>query len=104
MKNYNYDVKSTGEVITFVGNYRSIRGQAAAVTFYMLIGMICCGLVLSIAAPGGNLWYGLVLLTPLAPWYYYKNADRYASMPCMYGPYVQWILRENETLCLPFGH
>jgi hypothetical protein len=79
MKNYNYDVKSTGEVITFVGNYRSIRGQAAAVTFYMLVGMICCGLVLSIAAPGGNLWYGLVLLTPLAPWYYYQNADRYGS-------------------------
>lgn len=76
MKNYNYEVKSTGDVITFSGNYRSTRGQAAAITFYMLVGMICCGLVLSIAAPGGNLWYGLVLLTPLAPWYYYKNADR----------------------------
>ena len=76
MKNYNYEVKSTGDVITFTGNYRSTRGQAAAITFYMLVGMICCGLVLSIAAPGGNLWYGLVLLTPLAPWYYYKNADR----------------------------
>ena len=78
MKNYNYSVKDTGEVIKFSGNYRSSRGQAAAITFYMLIGMISTGLVLSIAAPGGNLWYGLVLLTPLAPWYYYKNADRCA--------------------------
>ena len=78
MKNYNYTVKETGEVIRFAGNYRSSRGQAAAITFYMLVGMISTGLVLSIAAPGGNLWYGLVLLTPVAPWYYFKNADRYA--------------------------
>jgi Cofactor assembly of complex C subunit B len=66
MKNYNYTVKSTGEVITFAGNYRSRRGQAAAITFYMLMGMLSCGLVLSIAAPGGALWY------------YYRNADRCA--------------------------
>jgi Cofactor assembly of complex C subunit B len=78
MKNYNYTVKSTGEVITFAGNYRSRRGQAAAITFYMLMGMLSCGLVLSIAAPGGAFWYSLVLLTPLAPWYYYRNADRCA--------------------------
>lgn len=78
MKSYNYDVKSTGEVITFEGNYRSTRGQAAAITFYMFIGMLSTGLVLSIAAPGGALWYSLVLLTPAAPWYYYKNADRRA--------------------------
>lgn len=76
MKSYNYEVKSTGEVITFEGNYRSTRGQAAAITFYMFVGMLSTGLVLSIAAPGGNLWYLLVLLTPLAPWYYYQNADR----------------------------
>ena len=78
MKSYNYEVKSTGEVITFEGNYRSTRGQAAAITFYMFVGMLCTGLVLSIAAPGGALWYSLVLLTPAAPWYYYKNADRRA--------------------------
>lgn len=76
MKNYNYEVKTTGEVITFAGNYRSSRGQAAAITFYMFVGMLCCGLVFSIAAPGGNLWYLLTLLTPVAPWYYYQNADR----------------------------
>lgn len=76
MKNYNYEVKETGEVITFAGNYRSSRGQAVAITFYMFVGMLCCGLVFSIAAPGGNLWYLLTLLTPLAPWYYYQNADR----------------------------
>lgn len=76
MKSYNYEVKSTGEVITFEGNYRSTRGQAAAITFYMFIGMLSTGLVLSIAAPGGDLWYLLVLLTPAAPWYYYQNADR----------------------------
>jgi hypothetical protein len=76
MKSYNYEVKSTGEVITFAGNYRSSRGQAAAITFYMLLGMLSCGLVFSIALPGGNWWYLLTLLTPIAPIYYFKNADR----------------------------
>ena len=33
-KKYNYDVKGTGEVITFAGLYAADRGQAAAVTFY----------------------------------------------------------------------
>lgn len=87
MKNYNYEVKDTGEVITFVGNYRSSRGQAAAITFYMFVGMLCCGLVFSIAAPGGNLWYLLTLLTPLAPWYYYQNADRCAALAVKVSPY-----------------
>lgn len=76
-KNYNYEVKETGEVIKFAGNYRSTRGQAAAITFYTFCGMVCTGLVLSIAAPfGGEKWYLLTLLTPLSTWYYYKNADR----------------------------
>lgn len=79
MKGKNYSVKSTGDVITFSGRYSSDRGQAAAITFYVFVGMLCCGLVLSIAAPGGSLWYGLVLLTPAAPWYYFKNADRCAK-------------------------
>lgn len=98
MKNYNYEVKSTGEVITFGGNYRSSRGQAAAITFYMFVGMLCCGLVFSIALPGGNLWYLLTLLTPVAPWYYYQNADRCAhpAVPSVLPP-QQSILQQGWT-------
>ena len=33
-KRYNYEVKDTGEVITFTGLYAASNGQAAAVTFY----------------------------------------------------------------------
>ena len=111
MKNYNYEVKSTGEVITFEGNYRSTRGQAAAITFYMFVGMLCCGLVLSIAAPGGNLWYGLTALTPVAPWYYYQNADRCVSAPrvCLGSiskrlvwltPVAPWYYYQNADRCV----
>ncbi len=37
-KNYNYEVKATGEVITFSGLYAANKGQAAAVTFYTFFG------------------------------------------------------------------
>jgi hypothetical protein len=37
-KRYNYQVKETGEVITFEGVYAADRGQAAAVTFYTFAG------------------------------------------------------------------
>lgn len=37
-KSYNYQVKETGEVITFEGTYKADRGQAAAVTFYTFCG------------------------------------------------------------------
>ncbi|MEW5306986.1 MAG: hypothetical protein WDW36_009409 [Sanguina aurantia] len=38
-KTYNYELKSTGDVISFVGNYKADRGQAAAVTFYTFFGL-----------------------------------------------------------------
>lgn len=37
-KKYNYDVKDTGDVIRFTGNYKASRGQAAALTFYVFMG------------------------------------------------------------------
>ena len=37
-KKYNYQIKETGEVITFEGVYAADRGQAAAVTFYTFAG------------------------------------------------------------------
>ena len=49
-KRYNYQIKETGEVITFEGIYAADRGQAAAVTFYTFAGKgslvrmatVCC--------------------------------------------------------------
>lgn len=40
-KRYNYQIKETGEVITFEGIYAADRGQAAAVTFYTFAGGHC---------------------------------------------------------------
>lgn len=39
-KRYNYEVKETGEVIKFVGNYKASRGQAAALVFYVFCGAL----------------------------------------------------------------
>lgn len=76
-KKYNYEVKDAGDVIRFVGNYKASRGQAAALTFYVFMGLGSTALVLSIAAPfGGNYWYGLTLLSPLAGGYYWKRGSR----------------------------
>ena len=38
-RRYNYDVKQSGDVIRFIGNYKASRGQAAALTFYVFMGM-----------------------------------------------------------------
>lgn len=76
-KKYNYDVKDTGDVIRFTGNYKASRGQAAALTFYVFMGLGSTALVLSIAAPfGGSYWYALTALSPLAGIYYWQKGSR----------------------------
>lgn len=45
-KKYNYQVKESGEVITFEGIYAADRGQAAAVTFYTFAGAAVCAALL----------------------------------------------------------
>ncbi len=102
-KKYNYEVRETGEVIKFVGNYKASRGQAAALVFYVFCGELprpapeqpaawlvqavqqalrCAGLastalVLSIAVPfGGSKWYLLTALSPLAGVYYWQRGTR----------------------------
>ncbi|KAG7668610.1 hypothetical protein Ndes2526B_g03769 [Nannochloris sp. 'desiccata'] len=76
-KNYNYNVKSTGEVITFEGNYKASISQASALVAYTFISLASTALVLSIAAPwGGNWWYSMCLISPAAGAYYLKNANR----------------------------
>jgi len=76
-KNNNYRVKEAGETITFEGAIAASRGQAAALTFYAFVGLLCTGLVVSIAVPsiGDNAYYA-VLLSPGAGYYYTANAER----------------------------
>lgn len=76
-KNYNYEVKNTGDVITFEGRYAASVSQAAALVLYTAISLASTALVLSIAAPwGGSWWYLMTLVSPAAGAYYLKNAER----------------------------
>lgn len=75
-KRNNYVVADAGEVITFEGNIAPERGTAAYITFCVLIGLLCVGLVCSIALPGGDAWYALALVSPLSGKYYLDNAGR----------------------------
>jgi len=76
-KDNNYKVKDAGETITFEGAIAASRGQAAALTFYVFIGLLCTSLVLSIVFPAiGDYWFSAVLLAPAAGYYYYTNANR----------------------------
>lgn len=80
-KKYNYEVKGTGDVITFVGLYAADKGQAAAVTFYTFCGMASVALVLSTLYPEiGNWWYLLTLLAPGAWFYYFSQGTREEEM------------------------
>eukprot|EP00210_Caulerpa_lentillifera_P001506 g1444.t1 len=75
--NYNYRVKSTSDVIVFVGDFQSSLGQALQLVLYTFFGLGSIALVLSIQVPElGNYWYGLTLISPLAGWYYWTNAER----------------------------
>lgn len=75
-KRNNYVVADAGEVITFEGNIAPERGTAAYITFCIAVGLLCVGLVCSIALPGGNLWYSLAIISPLSGKYYLDNAGR----------------------------
>jgi len=80
-KKYNYSVVDTGEVITFEGVYGADKSQAASLVVYTFVSLLCCALVLTIVAPwGGQWWYGISLLSPLAGSYYLDRADRVEQM------------------------
>ncbi|PKA50835.1 hypothetical protein AXF42_Ash007490 [Apostasia shenzhenica] len=73
----NFTVSDRGEAITFEGMMVPSRGQAALLTFCTCISLASVGLVLSIAIPeGGNSWFWLTALSPLAGLYYWKRASR----------------------------
>jgi len=63
--------------ITFEGLVRPSWFLAIFLTLLTAVGLLCLGLVLSIAIPNtGKLPWGLVLLSPLAGWFYWQGARR----------------------------
>ncbi|KAG6523911.1 protein COFACTOR ASSEMBLY OF COMPLEX C SUBUNIT B CCB1, chloroplastic-like [Zingiber officinale] len=73
----NFAVSDRGETITFEGMMAPSRGQAALLTCCTCISLASVGLVLSIAIPeGGNNWFWVTVLSPLAGLYYWKRASR----------------------------
>uniref|UniRef100_A0A7S0RYJ8 Uncharacterized protein n=1 Tax=Pyramimonas obovata TaxID=1411642 RepID=A0A7S0RYJ8_9CHLO len=72
----NYKIKEAGETVTFEGAIAASKGQAAALTFYAFIGLLCTALVVSIATDLGDNAYLMVLLSPGAWFYYMGKAER----------------------------
>ncbi|CAO2141882.1 unnamed protein product [Urochloa humidicola] len=89
----NFTVSDRGEVITFEGTMVPSRGQAALLTFCTCISLGSVGLVLSIAVPeGGNNWFWLMTLSPLAGVYYWTKASRKEEIK------VKMILSDNGNV------
>ncbi|KAK3119073.1 hypothetical protein QOZ80_9BG0713240 [Eleusine coracana subsp. coracana] len=89
----NFTVTDRGEVITFEGTMVPSRGQAALLTFCTCISLGSVGLVLSIAVPeGGNNWFWLMTLSPLAGVYYWTKASRKEEIK------VKMILSDDGSL------
>ncbi|KAL6890252.1 hypothetical protein ACP4OV_009015 [Aristida adscensionis] len=89
----NFTVSDRGEVITFEGTMVPSRGQAALLTFCTCISLGSVGLVLSIAVPeGGNNWFWLMTLSPLAGVYYWTKASRKEEIK------VKMILSDDGSL------
>ncbi|HBW56485.1 MAG TPA: cofactor assembly of complex C subunit B [Oscillatoriales bacterium UBA8482] len=63
--------------ITFEGLVRPSWFLAIFLTLLTAVGLLCLGLVLSMVVPSaGQLFWGLVLLSPLAGWFYWKGSAR----------------------------
>ncbi|XP_078160183.1 cofactor assembly of complex C [Carex rostrata] len=73
----NFSVSDRGETITFEGMMVPSSSQAALLTFCTCVSLGSVALVLSIALPeGGNNWFWLMSLSPLAGAYYWTKASR----------------------------
>ncbi|XP_020245413.1 protein COFACTOR ASSEMBLY OF COMPLEX C SUBUNIT B CCB1, chloroplastic [Asparagus officinalis] len=89
----NFAVADRGETITFEGMMVPSRGQAALLTFCTCISLGSVALVLSIAVPeGGNNWFWLTALSPLAGVYYWTKASRKEEIK------VKMIVGEDGSL------
>ncbi|XP_072962738.1 protein COFACTOR ASSEMBLY OF COMPLEX C SUBUNIT B CCB1, chloroplastic [Typha angustifolia] len=89
----NFSVSDRGETVTFEGMMIPSRGQAALLTFCTCISLGSVALVLSIAVPeGGNNWFWLMTLSPLAGVYYWKRASRKEEIK------VKMMLGDNGSL------
>jgi hypothetical protein len=63
--------------ITLEGTVRPSLFLASLLSLMVAIGLVCLGLVLSIVLPQfGWSGLGLVILTPLATWFYWQKAQR----------------------------
>jgi len=77
----NYKVVDAGETIVFKGEVKRSVSQACFLSFCMFGGLWCLALVLSIQLPNigplevGDYYYAMCLLSPLAGYYYWQNAQ-----------------------------
>jgi Cofactor assembly of complex C subunit B len=70
-------IDETLNQVTFEGLVRPSVFLAVFLSFLASVGVLCFVLVLSIVLPNwSNLWWGLLLVSPLAGVFYWKGAER----------------------------
>lgn len=70
-------VDAATDQITFQGVVQSSLFLAGFLMFLVAAGLLCLALVLLTLFPqGGSAYFGLVLLAPLASWFYWQKAQR----------------------------
>jgi hypothetical protein len=63
--------------VTFEGFVRPSWFLAIFLSLLAAVGMLCVALILSMLVPqGGNLFLGLILLSPIAGWFYWQKSGR----------------------------
>lgn len=98
-------VDAADRQVTFEGFVRPSWFLAIFLTFLAAVGMLCLGLVLSMLLPqGGNLFLGLIVLSPLAGVFYWKNAGRTEQVRLKVEPNPDTEPRESQNLITVTGH
>jgi hypothetical protein len=82
-----HSVSSDGRQVTFQGTVAASRFLAALLFGLAVAGATCIALALTVLFPkGGILAFGLVGLAPVAPWFYWRGAQRVETVQLVLEP------------------
>ncbi len=82
-----HSASSDGREVTFQGKVAASRFLAALLFGLAVAGATCIALALTVLFPrGGILAFGLVGLAPLAPWFYWRGAQRVETVHVVLDP------------------
>jgi len=92
-------------LVTFEGEVQPSRFLATFLTGLAGLGTLCLALVLSMVLDRyGNLAYGLVLLAPLAGWFYWQRAGRLEQVAIVISPDTKTQTNASQKSDQPSTH